>query len=85
MTRFFFNVHDGRDIRDTEGSELASRGEVREVALSTAGQLLKTSGNADLWAGKIWQMVVSDGSGVEVLALSFAATEFPYTFPANRR
>lgn len=40
MPRFFFDVHDGVDIHDEVGRELAGRDAVREEALSVAIKLL---------------------------------------------
>lgn len=83
MALFFFNIHDGRNIRDTEGSELKSRNEVRTVALQTAGEIIRHGGSADLWSGDVWQMIVTDSVGFEVLALRFSAHEKPYPWAAN--
>ena len=82
MALFFFNVHDGRNIRDTDGSELKGRDEVRSVALQTAGELLRYERSGHIWSGEVWQMIVTDAAGAEVLALRFSAREKPYSWGA---
>lgn len=40
MPRFYFDIHDGLDIRDDVGRELPDRAAVREEALQVATKLL---------------------------------------------
>ena len=75
MARYFFNVHDGRDIVDDEGSELASLAEVREEALRATVDLLRDVVTDNLWSGHEWRMVVVDSAGLEVLTLRFSASQ----------
>lgn len=78
MPRYFFHVHDGRDIPDTEGSEISSLDRVRYEAVRTAGELLREGGRSDLWSGEQWKMVVTDENGLEVLTLTFSASQPGY-------
>jgi hypothetical protein len=41
MPRYFFNVHDGKDIEDTEGTVLLSEAHAREQAIITAAEMLR--------------------------------------------
>jgi hypothetical protein len=72
VPRYFFNVHDGKDFPDNEGSELAGPEEAREQAIVVAGAMLKDHG-AEFWNHGDWRMVVLDESGATVCALRFAA------------
>lgn len=85
MPRYFFNVHDGRDLVDTEGSDLSGLDHARQEAVRTAGELLRDGGHADFWSGEEWQMVVTDERGLEVFTLTFKATQPGFQGPQRRR
>lgn len=72
MPRYFFNVHDGADILDDEGVELAGADEARAQAVVSAGEMLKDHG-PKFWNHGEWRMVVLDESGATVCALRFEA------------
>lgn len=72
MPLYFFNVIDGKNIVDTEGTELAGLDEARAQAIMTAGEMLKDYG-ATFWGGEQWQMNVLDEAGVTVCRLNFSA------------
>lgn len=74
MPRYFFNVHDGRNIVDDIGTEIADLEGVRDEAVSTAGELLRDGAGVDLWSGEEWKMVVTDQDGNEVLTLRFSGS-----------
>ena len=73
MPRYFFNVIDGKNILDEEGTELPDRAAVRAEAIRTSGEMLTDMGDA--WDGEHWQMNVADESGRVVFRLQFSATE----------
>lgn len=73
MPRYFFNVQDGRDIPDTEGSILAGLDELRKEAVRTAGEMLREGGHTEFWSGAEWRMIVTDEAGLVVLILTFSA------------
>ena len=76
MPRYFFNVHDGRDYPDDEGTELPDLAAVRAEALQSSGEMLRDSkGAADFWSGDDWTMNVTDEAGKTVLTLRFSGTE----------
>jgi hypothetical protein len=72
MPRYFFNVHDGISIRDTEGSEHPDVHSARLEAVETIAERLKGAllMNADISA---WLMNVTDERGFTVIVLSFTA------------
>ena len=76
MPRFFFHVRDGKDLPDTEGSELPDLNAVRTEALKASGEMLRDSkGGAEFWSGDDWTMNVTDEAGQPVLTLRFSGTE----------
>jgi hypothetical protein len=74
MPRYFFHVIDGRDIIDSEGSELADLKEARIEAIQLAGAILRDEGDK-FWNSGEWHMNVTDASGLSVLKLCFAAQD----------
>ena len=73
MPRYFFHVRDGKDLPDTEGSELPDLNAVRTEALKASGEMLRDNkGGADFWSGHDWTMNVHDEAGRPVLTLRFA-------------
>jgi hypothetical protein len=72
MPRYFFNVHDGKDLPDNEGIELAGQEEAQRQAIITAGEMLKEAERKFL-AGDVWEMRVTDDGGATVCRLTFAA------------
>jgi hypothetical protein len=43
MLRYFFNVHDGKDLPDDRGTDLADRDAAHRQAIVAAGEMLKES------------------------------------------
>ena len=76
MPRYYFNIHDGKDLPDDEGIELAGPDEAREQAVASAGAMLKEHGR-QFWNHGEWRMNVVDESGATVCALRFAAEHTP--------
>jgi hypothetical protein len=74
MPRYFFNVIDGRDIIDNQGSELAGLKEARVEAIQLAGAILRDEGDT-FWKGEEWHMNVTDASGQSLLKLHFSAED----------
>jgi hypothetical protein len=74
MPRYFFNVHDGKDLPDDEGIELPGRNEAHRQAIITAGEMLRESDRKFL-AGDIWEMHVTDARGTTVCRLRFSAED----------
>jgi hypothetical protein len=74
MARYFFNLVDGRDIPDAEGTEFSDMAAVRGAALKMAGELLRDGGK-EFWSGHEWRMHVLDERGNEALTLRFQAEQ----------
>ncbi len=74
MPRFFFHVHDHRDLPDREGTELPDLDAARVAAVQTAGEMLRDY-SQDFWSGQEWTMRVTDETGTDVLTLTFTGTQ----------
>ena len=75
MPRYFFDLHDGQEIRDTEGTNLASLSEVRDEAIGAAAQWLGDGAGHDVfWSGQPWKLIVRSVSGQIVLTLRLSAS-----------
>lgn len=68
MPRFFFHVHDGQEIADEDGVELAGLAEARAQAVVTAGEMLKDI-DGQFWNGPEWRMRVTDAEGATVCTI----------------
>lgn len=76
MPRFFFNVHDGQDYPDLDGTELASIPDARRHASKYAGELLKADPDV-FWNDQRWQMDVTDDRGLILYQLMFVGVNAP--------
>lgn len=76
MARYFFHVHDGKDLCDEEGTELPTIEAARSEAARYAGMLLQNP-DGDLWSGEPWRMDVTNESGLLLFTLMFLATDAP--------
>ncbi len=74
MPRYFFNIIDGKDLPDHEGTVLAGVPEAREQAIATAGTLIAEQGDT-VWNGSPWMMNVVDEAGTPVFTLTFSAND----------
>jgi hypothetical protein len=74
MPRYYFNVADGHDIVDTDGTELADAREARAQAIITAGEILRDEGT-NYWHGTEWTMRVTDDQDDPVFTLRFSADD----------
>jgi hypothetical protein len=64
VPRYFFHVRDGKDLPDTEGSELPDLNAVRLEALRASGEMLRDNkGEAAFWSGEDWTMNVAGRRG----------------------
>lgn len=73
MPRYFFHIHDGVDIPDLVGTELAGLTEARREAITTAGATIHDLGQS-FWIGDLWQMKVTDDAGIVLFELNFSGT-----------
>lgn len=70
MPRYFFNVQDGVDIHDDEGTELPDLDTARRIAIQYAGALLEESGHR-LAFGETWALEATDEAGTVLFHLDF--------------
>jgi len=73
LPRYFFNIHDGKDLVDHEGTELRDEAEAKSDAVSLAGRSIADLGDAFWSGGEQWLLEVCDESGTVLFALKFAA------------
>ena len=76
MPRYFFNVHDGKEISDDEGLELPDLKAARIEAIGLAGRILADDAHR-IGLGEDWSMDVEDERGVIVFQLALLAVEAP--------
>ncbi len=72
MQRFFFHVRDSSEMLDEVGTELPGLAEARAEAVTTAGEMLRDSGE-QFWNSAEWRMWVTDETGRTVCSLRFSA------------
>ena len=74
MSRYYFDLHDGVDIIDEDGLELASLESARHHAVMKMAELLMQA-PGQFWAGDAWTLKVKDDLGLTLFRLNFSATE----------
>ena len=74
MPRFFFNVHDGIDLLDEDGTEFPNWEEARLAAIRAAGEIFKDNARR-LSLGEQWRMEVTDEEGYVLLHMDFSMME----------
>jgi len=73
MPRYFFNVRDGLDIPDHDGTELAGLDEARAAAVVAPAKAIRDLGPKFWHSREAWQMHVTDESGATICTLNFSA------------
>ncbi|WP_210526685.1 DUF6894 family protein [Rubellimicrobium arenae] len=76
MPRYFFHVHDGRDIPDEIGITLSGPGDARAQAIIAVAEALKDLGPM-FWQHPDWQMHVIDDEGTTVCDLRLSNRPAP--------
>ena len=79
MPRYFFNVHDGRVLLDTDGTELPGIEAAHREAVQLAGRLLVDQPN-EFWNGEDWRVEVMNENQLLMFVLNFTATMAPAVF-----
>jgi len=74
MPRYFFNVHDGKDIEHTEGTVLLNEAHAREQAVSTAAEMIRSEASV-FPPDEVWEMKVTDETGRCLMTLRFSAED----------
>jgi hypothetical protein len=73
MPRYFFNVQDGQNLPDHEGTVLADADAARVMAVVTSGEMIQAHA-LEFWADADWRMHVTDEQGATVCNLRFSGT-----------
>jgi hypothetical protein len=76
MPRYFFHVHDGCSLLDTEGTELPDWQAARLEAISLAGDILKQDAQR-IALGEDWRIEVTDHTGLVLFQMTFLVVESP--------
>jgi hypothetical protein len=76
VPRFHFNVCDGVNLPDREGTELSDYAEARVEAMRLAGEILKNTAHR-LALGEDWHMEVTNERGLVLFRLTFQVVEAP--------
>jgi hypothetical protein len=74
MPRYFFHIHDGRSIRDPEGTGLPDIYVAQAEAVRLSGALLRDLG-AKFWDEKDWKLEVTDELDQTLFILTFSVEE----------
>jgi len=82
MPVYYFNIHDGSAIADTEGHVLPDLDAARRVAIRLAGDVIREIGD-NFWRGEEWRMDVTDHAGAILFTLHFSTTAPPAAEPAQ--
>ena len=70
MALYFFNIHDGQEFSDDQGSEFPNLDSARTGAVVLAADLLK-DGASTFWDGEQWSLDVLDANGLALFTLRF--------------
>jgi len=76
MSRYFFDVTDGKNIVDFMGLDLSDLDAVRAHAIGLSSALLN-SHSPKFWRGEEWLIEAKDDIGVVIFTLAFRASETP--------
>jgi hypothetical protein len=73
MPRYFFNIHDGTDLIDRDGTELRDLAQAKSDAVSLAGRSIADMGDAFWTGGEEWRLDVTDEAKSVLFTLIFTA------------
>jgi hypothetical protein len=76
VPRYHFNVHDGVQQFDNEGTELSDWKEARLHAIRYAGEIIKSDAKS-IAVGEDWRIEVTNHEGLILFQLSFLIIEAP--------
>ncbi len=75
MPRYFFDIIDGQDFKDLQGSEFADLAAARIEAVRYSAEVLKEMPER-FWNCEQWTMIVSDANRIQLFTLKFFAQSF---------
>jgi hypothetical protein len=73
MPRYFFNIHDGEDIIDHDGTELLDLARAHSEAVVLAGRSIAEIGSSFWATGHEWRLDVTDERNKVLFTLKFSA------------
>jgi hypothetical protein len=76
MPRYHFNVHDGTDHPDLQGTELDDVPAARKHAVRYFGEMLQRD-PCTFWNGEEWKMEVANETGLVLFSLHFIGIDAP--------
>ena len=76
MPRYFFHVHDGKNIKDVEGVVLPDCQSARVEAVRLSGAILKDEART-IASGGDWHIEVTDESGLILFQMTFLMIDAP--------
>lgn len=76
MPRYYFDIVDGTDFPDPNGSEHADLAGARIEAVRYSAEVLKEMPER-FWNNEAWTMTVSDAARTALFTLKFLAEEIP--------
>lgn len=76
MARYYFNLDDGTDYPDLDGTELPDLAAARQEALRFAGALVSNLGE-DFWLGQEWALRVADENDLTLFSLMLVGYDAP--------
>jgi hypothetical protein len=76
MPRYFFDIVDGEDLPDVNGSEHADLVAARIESIRYSGEVLREMPER-FWNAEEWTMTVSDARRVPIFTLKFFAEQVP--------
>jgi hypothetical protein len=82
MPVYHFNVLDGSEIRDRDGTELHDLRSARNEAVKLAGRVLMDKPD-QFWKRSDWRVEVTDHVGLTLFRLDFTATDAPLLVSGN--
>jgi len=68
MPRYFFHIHDGKDLMDTEGTVYPDDAAAKREAGRACASMIAEMGD-EFWTGTKWRMDVMEESGRHVASL----------------
>jgi hypothetical protein len=80
MPRYFFDIKDGQDLPDRQGSLFPNLAAARLEAVRYSAEILKEMPER-FWNCEEWTMTVSDYSRTPLFALKFYAESFSDAVP----
>jgi hypothetical protein len=82
MPVYHFNVQDGSNIPDRDGTDLPNLWAARREGVMLAGRVL-LDGADKFWEGSDWHVEVMNASETILFRLDFTATDAPILVSAN--